>query len=502
MKSNIFYQVLKADFLERSRRFSFIMMCAAAMMLALFSVPNVEAPFVSICMEPDIFYQGSNATWVSITIALCGGMLFPMAALSFIKSGIDMDRSSGLLYAMQSMNMGKGSYCVGKFLSNLLLLTIIWVSIAAGAAIMIPLHFPNQTLRFYDFVTPFLGLYPGLIFVSAFAVLLESLPFINNRAGNVIGIITLFIIFLFNYSVGEYSNPLLGAFDIGNYRWTMDSINNAVIPVIGRSVQETGILVPGGVFADSKGSQELFFHGLIWNSQYFVDKICLAAVCVALIMLAIAFLESTEHSKKRLSIKNSKSAAIRIRYSGQWVSEFKLIFQGKTIGWFLIITGLWICCILAPLKYVQNYIWIIMLIFSVSLFSQLGCREHEYNLTEYFMTIKHSLVKQLCFSYLWGAAILLMISLPVIVKCAMIQNYSYVIGYISFSIFTPALAGFLGECTKSKRAFETVYLLFCFLLLNMPTFLSQNYVIMMMEAGSIILFLAAVVRRLIWNRER
>ncbi len=41
--------------------------------------------------------------------------------------------------------------------------------------------------------------------------------------------------------------------------------------------------------------------------------------------------------------------------------------------------------------------------------------------------------------------------------------------YIVFSLFVPALACFLGECSESRRAFETVYLLICFLLLNMPS---------------------------------
>ena len=66
MKPYIIYQVMKADLLERARRPSFLAMCISAMFLAFFSVPDVEAPFVSICMEPGIFRQGSNASWIPI----------------------------------------------------------------------------------------------------------------------------------------------------------------------------------------------------------------------------------------------------------------------------------------------------------------------------------------------------------------------------------------------------------------------------------------------------
>ena len=244
MKLYIIYQILKADLLERTRRFSFLIICIFSMFLAFFSVPDVEAPLVSICMEPNIFNQGSNSSWISITIALCGGILFPMIGFSFVKNNIIMDRNNGLLYSMQSMNMKRENYIIGKFLSNLFILTVMWIFVLVGATLMIPFQFPNQPLNIYDFISPFIGIYPGIIFTSAFAVILESISFISNKAGNAIGLIVLFVIFLINYSTSNYNNPMIRVFDYSNYRWIMDSINNVVMPIIGRGVQETGILVP------------------------------------------------------------------------------------------------------------------------------------------------------------------------------------------------------------------------------------------------------------------
>ena len=98
----------------------------------------------------------------------------------------------------------------------------------------------------------------------------------------------------------------------------------------------------------------------------------------------------------------------------------------------------------APLQYVQGYLWIIMLICSVALFSQMGCREHENGLTECFVTIKSSLVRQMVYSYLWAAVILFMLSLPVIVRCFAEQKILCSCSYIAFSFFVPALACFWG----------------------------------------------------------
>lgn len=49
-------------------------------------------------------------------------------------------------------------------------------------------------------------IYPRIIFTSAFATILESIPFISSKAGNTIGLTTLFVLFLINYSAYEYKN--------------------------------------------------------------------------------------------------------------------------------------------------------------------------------------------------------------------------------------------------------------------------------------------------------
>lgn len=497
MKCNVIYQVLKADFLERTRRFSFLAICAITMFLTFLSVPNIKAPFVSICLEPNIFRQGSNSSWLSITIALCGGILFPMIGLSFVKNNISMDRNTGLLSIMQSMNMSKASYVLGKYLSNLFLLTIMWILTIIGAAIMLPIQFPNQSLSFYDFISPFIGIYPGIVFASALAIFLESISFISGKISNAVGITILFVMFLINYSTSDYNYPLLRIFDFSNYRWNMESINNSVIPIIGHEVQETGILVPGGMFADSNGVKELFFHGMTWSNQYFADKILLILFCLVLVVLAIIFLDQTERKRKVTYNKSQKKiVSARAYYTNSFLTEFKMLYSGLPKLWYILIAGLWIFSIFAPLKYVQGYLWIVMLIFSVVIFSQMGCREYEHNLAEYFITIKYSLVKSLVYSCIGGIITSLVLSVPVIIRCLTTQNYACSLGYIAFSLFIPALACFLGEYTKSKRTFETIYLLICFLLINMPTFLYQENIITIIIIGTIILMSSTLVRRL------
>lgn len=489
MRPYIIYHVFKTDFLERTRRFSFTALCAAVMFLTFFSVPDVKAPFVSICIEPYIIRQGSNATWIPIAIALCGGVLFPIVGFGFVKGNIGMDRSSGFLYVCQSMNMKNSSYIIGKFLSNLLMLTIMWFAAIVSAAVMLMLKFPDHGLDFCEYISPFLGIYPGIVFAAAFAVILESLP-IHDRFKNAAGITLLFILFLVSYGAGEYGSPLIRVMDYSNYSWNMESINSVVNPIIGHDVRETGILVPGGMFSESNGAKELFFRGLVWDSSYFADKMFLLAICLMLVAAAVMVLERTQREKKDRAKSGKDCVKVaHCHYVNHFVFELKLLFKGFPKAVFITVAGLWTYSFFAPPAYVQGYVWVITLIFTMPLFSQIGCREYEYNMAEYFMTIRFSPVKQALYSWLWGVLILLMLSVPVIWKMIWQHEYFHAACYVAFALFIPAVAGFLGEFAKTRRAFETLFLLLCFLLINMPSFLLNGYVAAIMGIGTVICIL-------------
>lgn len=495
MRAYIIYHVFKADFLERTRRFSFMALCAVVMFLTFFSVPDVKAPFVSICIEPNIFRQGSNATWIPITISLCGGILFPIVGFGFVRGNISMDRNSGFLYTSQSMNMKNSNYVIGKFTSNLLILTIMWFAAIVSAAVMLVLNFPGHTLTFYEYISPFMGIYPGIFFAAVFAVILESLP-IHDKFNNAVGITTLFIMFLISYSTGDYNGPIIRIMDYSNYRWNMDSINSVVSPVIGHDVWETGILVPGGMFSGSNGTKEILFHGLLWDGSYLADKLFLIVICLILAAVAVMALERAERERKNTA-KHSREHMrfTHSHYLSHFMFELKMLLKGFPKAAFILVTGLWVYSFFAPLQYVQGYVWVISLIFTMPVFSQIGCREYEHNTVEYFMTIKFSLVKQTLYAYLWGVFVLLMISIPVALKWLWLHEYFCAFCYVVFSLFVPAVASFLGEYSKTRRAFETLFLLLCFLMINIPSFLLNGYVAVIMGTGMVILLLAVFVKK-------
>lgn len=111
-------------------------------------------------------------------------------------------------------------------------------------------------------------------------------------------------------------------------------------------------------------------------------------------------------------------------------------------------------------------------------------------MAEYFTTIRFSLIKQAVYSYLWGVFVLLMTSIPVVLKLVWLHEYFSAFCYVVFSLFIPAAASFFGEYSKTRRTFETLFLLLCFLLINIPSFLLNGYAAVIMGTGMVILLLA------------
>lgn len=499
MQWYIICQIVKADLLERTRRFSFVVLCTAVMFLTFFSVPNPKAPFVSICIEPDVFLQGSNPSWIPIAIALCGGILFPIIGFGFVRNNVDSDRKEGILCCLQSMGMNKWSYVMGKFLSNLLILSIVWLLSMFSAFIMMKLSFPYQSLGAYDFLSPFLGMYPSIAFASVFALFTE-ITLLKRGFGNWVGMIFLFAAFLINYSFIGSNSLLLRLLDFNNYRWLMESINHAVESVMAGPVKEMGILVPADMLEIGRGNSELWFRGLLESQQYFKEKMVFIPICIFFVLLGSLFLESGEDERKILlrERKQREKRSLKFRFTNRFVSEFLIMVRDFPRVLFVLTAVFWIYGFAAPLKYTQGYFWVLTLIFTVSFFSQIGCLDYEHGLKEYFSVIGFFTIRQMIYSYLWGVLVLLFISAPVMVGCLRTQKYFHAFCYAVFCFFIPSLSCFLGEYSKSKKTFETIYLLICFLLINLPLFWLREGLIIMMAGGSLIFLIAALLKR-IWD---
>ena len=286
--------VAKADFKERMRRFSFVASCAIAAFFTFWFVPRPTG-FTALVIDPDVFLQGSDPSWMPMSAAMSGGMMLCLFGFAYILNAVGRDRKSGVLSLLRTSPLGRTAYLFGKLISNTLLLLCLLAAIMAGAFLMMELRFPGRFLSAWDFFSPFLGVVPGLIFVSAFALLMECAPVFRQRNGLSIALFFGLAVTILTLAAMDI-NPhrLISALDFSGYLWMRDSISAAARSVTGRPLTQISIFTNSHVGGANR--MALAFHGLLPSAAYLIDKLALLAASALLVTLASCLLPKTERT--------------------------------------------------------------------------------------------------------------------------------------------------------------------------------------------------------------
>lgn len=141
--------VAKADFLERVRRFSFVAFCALAVFFTFWFVPRPTG-FTALVIDPDVFQQGSDPSWIPMSAAMCGGMMLCLFGFAYILHSVRSDRENGVLSLLRTSPTKRAAYLFGKLLSDTLLLLCLLAAVLVGAFLVMEIRFPGRLLRSTD----------------------------------------------------------------------------------------------------------------------------------------------------------------------------------------------------------------------------------------------------------------------------------------------------------------------------------------------------------------
>jgi hypothetical protein len=469
--------VAKADFRERVRKFSFLAFCALAIFLTFWFIPR-STGFTALSIDPSVFLQGSDPSWVPMSSAMCGSMLLSLFGFAYVKNAVRRDRETGVLSLLRTSPTKRAAYLFGKLISSTLTLFCLLAVTMAGSFLVMEIRFPGRFLSPWDFFTPFLCVMPGLVFVSAFALLMECAPLFRQRGGLAIALFVCLDITSISLSASAATGDISGAgsrfasvFDFNGYLWMIESISAAARSVTGEPLTQIS------VFSDYhvKGThlKPLVFHGLIPSDSYLTDKLILIAVSLLITILAAALLPKTE---KAISLskpapvpsrtKIPSRAAVPVYRFGLFHSELHMMLATQSVFWWLCAADLWIACLFSPMKIVRNTFAALVFAWLVPVFSRMGCLEHQSGMTAVLRTIPGAMPRQALSCWGAGVSISLTAMLPVLARTLCTADWAGLLSAFIFALFVPSLALFLGEWTKSNRAFEILLLILCFLALN------------------------------------
>jgi len=182
MKSlHVIYHLARADFLERIRRYSFLVMLGLVVFL------GYQTAIGNLALVLGLYRGEFNSAWVGAMMSLIATFFIGWFGFFLVKGSVARDRETGVGQIMATTPLTRPLYLIGKWLSNFAVLMAM-VTILALAAIVIQfMQGENTQIQFIPFLSPFVFIVmPLMALVAAVAVLFESVPFLQGGFGNIV----------------------------------------------------------------------------------------------------------------------------------------------------------------------------------------------------------------------------------------------------------------------------------------------------------------------------
>ena len=476
----ILYALACADFLERTRRYSFLLMLGLVIWIGYLSASGQ----FRMRVPPD--YTGIvNSAWVGATMTVTVSFLLGWVGFYIVKGSVSRDYSTGVGQIMATTPLSRPLYLLGKWLSNFAVLAIaVFILVLEG--ILMNLVLGRESFNLLALAAPLLVIaLPFMGLIAAFAVLFESIAWLRGGLGNLI----YFFLFLFALAgtaafatvgaPGATVNPFT---DFAGWQIIGDAISHAA--------QAAYPGVTGGfAFSISSLPATKLFHwnGIQWTADIFLSRLFFILIAPGLVLLSSVFFDRFDPShllpiKKHKASSDPAPVAIiealqvpdvhltslpakhsHFRFEALFIAELKLFLKGQRWWWYTIAIGLVIAQLFSGIE-ATRILLIIAWIWPILILGGLGWRESRFDTRQIVFSAPRPLLNQLPATWLSAFVVIALAGSGALVRFLLAGETVSVLGWITGAIFIPSLAFFLGMLTGSSKAFEALYVLWMYLL--------------------------------------
>ena len=484
------YHIARADFLERIRRHSFLLMLALVMWIGYLSASGQ----FRMRVPPD--HIGIvNSAWVGATMTVTVSVLLGWVGFYIVKGSVSRDYTTGVGQIMATTPLSRPLYMLGKWLSNFAVLGVaILVLLLEGIVMNVVLGTEGFDLLALAAPLVVIAL-PYLALIAAFAVLFESVSWLRGGLGNIV----YFFVFLFALissveitSVGAPGKMVNPYIDFSGFQIIGDSVSHAAQAAYpdaagGFAFSITDLAIP-----------KLFhWNGLAWTPDILLSRLFYVLIAIGLVLLSAVFFDRFNPSRL-LQIKRNRTdpealvpapvteaipvptvAATRgsveahltpltgnrarFRFDALFVAELKLFLKGQRWWWYAIAAGLVIAQFASELENTRLLL-IVSWTWPILILGGLGCRESRFDTRQIVFSAPRPLMNQLPAAWLSAFVATALLGSGALVRFIIAGETVGLLGWLTGALFIPSLALALGTLTGSSKAFEVLYVLWMYML--------------------------------------
>ena len=468
------FHMARADFFERTRRYSFLAMLGLVVWLGYLSATG------ALVMSVPPYYVGeTNSPWVGALMTVTVTMFLGWFGFYLVKGSVARDYETGVGQIIATTPLSRPLYALGKWLSNFAVLGVM-VVILMLAGVAMNLVFGSAPLDLWALTAPLLFIaLPCMAVVAALAVLFETIGWLRGGFGNVVYFFLFIMALIPGFEADSYQ-PML---DLTGFRLIGDHIAQAAKLVYPES--ESGFAFQ--IVTAATEVKYFLYNGFAWTADILLPRFAFVLIAIGLAVLAALFFDRFNatkvlRGKKRLNpdpVQASASepaplpslqltplsAARRFRFGALYLAELKMLLKGLHWWWYLTSLGLVIAQLTIP-SATTPFLLAVAWLWMILLLSTLGSREALNNTSEIVFSAPRPTLNQLPAAWLAAFTVTALMGSGAFLRYFIDGDTLRLLAWTSGALFIPSLALALGVLTSSRKPFEVIYVAWMYLILN------------------------------------
>ncbi len=481
------YELARADFLDRSRRYALFVTIALIIWYGSVLLPPFDSNYITIGFGATRGIY--NSAWVGATFAVMAATLLSGPAFYLVKNSIRRDMTTGVGQILAGARITTRAYLIGKFFSNWLYLSTITIALAVAALCMQLVRAEVSHIDLWALWSPFLLITtPAFAMTAAFAIFFESIRVLRGSAGN--------ILFFFVWSatlspaivaVSAESEFVRSIGDIYGANITLTSMADAARPTFGGADPMDHAHVGFSIQSDDKWKKDFKtfkWDGIHWTPTLLFTRVFWLFVALGLTSMGGMFFERFDTTKGRPSGARESSAqsramrggfvssagtlllsaplvisgiAARWKFGAMIDAECRVALKGRNMWWYLFGGGMCVAQALVIDEVIRAALlgtgWLWML----PALSPGGNRERQFGVDTILWSAPHPLTRQLTASYFAGVLLTALAGAGAAIQFALSGDSSHLFAWWVGVFFIPALAIFCGVWSGVARLFEMLH---------------------------------------------
>ncbi|MGO9830862.1 MAG: hypothetical protein ACLPJH_12045 [Myxococcaceae bacterium] len=469
------FAIARADFLERVRRASFLVVLAGTVAAAYGFVPARTAGYTTMS-----FSQSGglyNSAWMGTLVSVLDLVVLSLLGFYLVRDAVERDERTGVGQILATTPMTRLQYTLGKFCSHTLVLFCVGAVTLLMAAVMQELRGEVRRLEPWQLALPFLLLVlPGVALVAAVAVLFETFRPLRGVRGSVL------YFFLWVSVLGLTTRQL--ADGRGARPW-LDPLGwaeplSAIQSAVRAHFPDATGSVAVGVHVTDTPVRTFLWGGMDWAG---VAPWRLGWALVAVALAALAAVPFHRFNPERLprSSKEARGGAAPSR-PRRWRAtrfferlvghsrgltvlwaELALLLRDRRRGWALVAAGLWAGCLLAPTHLLRQALLPLAWLWPLAAWASMGSQEARHRTEALVFVCPRPVRLQLGGAYGAGVLLTALVGSGAALHFAAVGAWRELLAFAVASLFIPALALATGVLSRGPRLFEVTYLLLWYL---------------------------------------